>query len=568
MAEGRTRTGFKGALAHRDFRYLLGSLTTSGIGDWFYNVALVVLVLEQTNSPTWVGAATIGRLVPYVLFGTIGGALADRYGHRRVMIAADLARGALMGLLALAAILSAPVAIVIAIASLSTAAGTPFFPAVAAVTPSVVDERSLAPANGLVSTIDSVSIAVGPALGGLLLLAVPAPEISFAVNALTFLASALFLTRIRSKDPVARRAEDEEEQPLRRQLAEGLRAMTSSGGLAAIVVLNVAATLIYGQEYVLYPLVSRDLLGTGEEGVGFLFAAIGLGGVLGASLTNRASDYPRPSIILTLGSLVAATPLVTLPFVQNPVIAYVLVGIEGASFVFVDVLSTTLLQRAVRPELAARAFGILASAAFAGTVTGAVLAPVIIGSFGLRVALFTAAGILAALTLMCAPKLRTLDGASEQMRRELGPRLERLGRLDIFTGMPRPALEALAAGVLEQSVGAGDIIIREGDEPDDLFVITSGTMDVLSSGEAGGAPVKVRTLTEGDYAGEIGLIERVPRTATVLAISDGTVYRIPGQLFLDAVNQSEAQSGALSARIAGRLARTHPSYTSSSPQSP
>jgi len=564
MAEARGKSGFRGALGHRDFRLLLASLTTSGTGDWFYNVALVVLILDQTDSAAWVAAGTIGRLVPYVVFSTIGGALADRYGRRRVMIAADFLRAALMLLLTVAAILSAPIVIAIVIAFLSTAAGTPFFPAVAATTPSVVDEKSLASANALISTVDSLSIAIGPALGGLILLFGP-PEIAFAVNAVTFVASALFLSRL-TPPPEAQATEaTEESQTLRGQLVEGMKAMTSSSGVAFLVALLVAATLTYGEETVLYPLVSRDLLSTGSQGVGFIFAAIGVGGVLGASLTPRVADHPRPSIILAAGSIVAAAPLVTLPFVRVPVVAYLLVAVEGAGFIFVDVLGTTLLQRAVPPEITARVFGLLDSVAVAGMVAGALLAPIIITAFGLEAALFVAGGVLVVLTLLSFPKLRELDGAADRRMRELAPRVELLGSLDIFRPLPRQSLEALAASITEQRVASGHVLIKEGAEADDFFVIASGTMEVLSSGEWGGAPAKIRDLKGGDYAGEIGLVERIPRTATVRATSDGLVYRIRGEDFLDTVNQSPALSGPLFAGIAGRMARTHPTHSPAAP---
>src|ERR687896_425266 len=116
---GGSQGGFAGALAHKDFRYLLASLAAS------------------------VGAATIGRLLPYVFLAPIGGALADRFGPRRMMMAADLTQAALMLTLAVAAALSAPVVLAILLAFLATAAGTPFFPGVAATTPTVVDERNL-----------------------------------------------------------------------------------------------------------------------------------------------------------------------------------------------------------------------------------------------------------------------------------------------------------------------------------------------------------------------------------------------------------------------------------------
>lgn len=559
MGKEGERKGFRAALAHRDFRLLLASLTTSGIGDWFYNVALIVYILEVTNSPAWVAAAGIGRLAPYILLGSLGGVIADRYDRRKVMVAADVARALLMLALAIVVATGAPVAFAIAIAFLSTAAGTPFFPAVAAVTPSVVDEKSLAPANALITTVDSLAIAVGPALGGLLLTVAASPVVAFVVNAITFAVSALLLRRV-SRPPRVKEEKALEVVPLHRQLAEGVAAITSSTSVMLLIALILASTFIYGLEGVLYPLVSKDLLGTGAEGVGFLFAAIGVGGVLAAGLANRAVDHPRPALILTAGSLVSAAPFAFLPFTSSPWAAYVLLAIEGGSFIFIDVLATTLMQRAVRASVLARVFGILDSVAVLTTVLGAALAPLLIESWGLKVSLLVAGGILVGLTLLCVPKLFAIDRATDRRRRELAPRVELLSHLGIFEGMPRQSLEALAATVSEEAVSAGEVLIREGDDADDFFVIRSGAMEVLSSGEAGGQQEKVRDLVAGDYAGEIGLIERIPRTASVRATSDSLVYRIGGGEFVNAVRRVPSVSGALSGGIAGRLARTHPSY--------
>ncbi|HEU4488096.1 MAG TPA: MFS transporter, partial [Actinomycetota bacterium] len=323
MGRSREGTGFRAALGFKDFRLLLASLAASGIGDWFYNVALIVYVLRATgSSPAWVAAASIGRLAPYILFGSLGGAIADRYDRRRVMVAASITQALLMVALALATAAGAPVVWAIAIAFASTAAGTPFFPAVAAVTPSLVDESRLAPANALITTVDSLALALGPALGGLLLVVADSPVVAFAVNALTFGLSALLLARLETGSGPANAAENEA-VPLHRQLSEGVAAITSSISVMLLMGLMLAATFIYGEEGVLYPLVSEDLLGTGAEGVGFLFAALGAGGMLAAGAANRAVDHPRPAVFLTTGSLVSATPFLLLPFTRTPAVAYV-----------------------------------------------------------------------------------------------------------------------------------------------------------------------------------------------------------------------------------------------------
>jgi MFS family permease len=90
----------RSALRYPDFRWLLSALAVSQIGDWLYNLALVVLVYDRTHSALWAGVTTAARVVPVVVLGPLGGVLADRFDRRRIMIMCDLARMGLMVLLA------------------------------------------------------------------------------------------------------------------------------------------------------------------------------------------------------------------------------------------------------------------------------------------------------------------------------------------------------------------------------------------------------------------------------------------------------------------------------------
>lgn len=87
----------RSALRYPDFRWLLSGLAASQIGDWLYNLSLVVLVYDRTHSPLWVGVTTAARVVPVVVLGPLGGVLADRFDRRRIMIACDLGLAALLG---------------------------------------------------------------------------------------------------------------------------------------------------------------------------------------------------------------------------------------------------------------------------------------------------------------------------------------------------------------------------------------------------------------------------------------------------------------------------------------
>src|SRR4028118_119819 len=85
------RPGLTSRPKHRDFRFLMAAFTGSATGSWAYNVALVVYVFDETGSAAWVGASTIVRFVPALLFSPYGGVIAERYERVRLMTVIDLA---------------------------------------------------------------------------------------------------------------------------------------------------------------------------------------------------------------------------------------------------------------------------------------------------------------------------------------------------------------------------------------------------------------------------------------------------------------------------------------------
>lgn len=289
----------------------------------------------------------------------------------------------------------------------------------------------------------------------------------------------------------------------------------------------VAATFTYGEETVLYPLVAERLLSIGVEGVGYLFAALGAGGELASGIATALSTALGP-VSSSLWAPWSPPPLFLLLPLTKISSGRIFRGCRGGKQLHLRRSSCDdLLQRIVRAEVMAR------------------------GGF--------AGGVLIVLTLLC-PRLTVLDKEAARRRLELAPRIKFLSGLGIFAVMPRASLESLAANLTEESVAPRELVIGQGVSADDFLVVRSDRLEVLSSGETGGAQRKITDLREGDYAGEIGLVERLPRTATVRAMTSCNLYRIKGNDFLSAVNGTPALSGALFAGIAGRLARTHPSY--------
>src|SRR5215831_10018048 len=204
MAEPTARA-YRDVLAIPGARALIGASAASEIGNWLYNAALLVYVYSATRSAGWVSAATICRLVPYVLLGPFGGAVADRYSRRTVLLAGDALRMLLMAAIAATVAGAGPVALVIALTAVASAVGCAERPAAMALLPRLVGEVRLGPANALLHTVQDLGVLIGPAIGAILLTAAPA-WIAFLANGATFAVSALLISTMRRDPaPVGRR---------------------------------------------------------------------------------------------------------------------------------------------------------------------------------------------------------------------------------------------------------------------------------------------------------------------------------------------------------------------------
>src|SRR3954468_14323460 len=93
--------GYRSVLAIRDFRMLVIGSTASQVGDWLYNVALLVYVFDKTGSAAWVAAATMVRLLPFVVLGPVGGVIADRYERMQVQIICSVIQAVIMCMMTL-----------------------------------------------------------------------------------------------------------------------------------------------------------------------------------------------------------------------------------------------------------------------------------------------------------------------------------------------------------------------------------------------------------------------------------------------------------------------------------
>jgi MFS family permease len=385
----------RAALGYPAFRSLLAGLAVSQVGDWMYNLALVTLVYQRTGSALWAGVATAARVVPMVVLGPVGGVVADRFSRRGVMIACDLARLVLMLGLALVAAVHLPVVLAPVIAALATAAGTPYLPCVSAVTPKLVRGADLPGANAARSAVTAAGLIAGPALGGVLLLATGSTAVAFAVNALTFAAAAVFTLAIGDRRAFrVVRTEAARPAALFSEIADGAAALRAHPAAMRLVGADFLCSLVYGMQTVLLVLVARNA-GLGLHGYGYLFAAVGAGGLAGTSLAGRLARLPL-RVALAASLAMVGVPMLALTVAHWAPAALLLAGFTGAGAICVEVMTETGLQRMLDDEVFGRAYGLALPAAIAGIAVGSLVAPVLVSGLGLTAALFACGGVVVA----------------------------------------------------------------------------------------------------------------------------------------------------------------------------
>lgn len=559
-AEPEERSGwlsrYRSVLRHRDVRRLFGALVISSTGDWAYNTVLLAFVFERTHSLAWVGATSMVRFIPPLVFGSYGGVVAERMERIRLMVRVDLLCLIWqLGLVAVAAT-GGPTVLALAFAGVGAATGVVYGPATAATIPSLVEEDDLAAANALNATIDQLVVIVGPGIGALLLV-FGSVTAGFALNAATFLVSAVLVGSIRTRSRPVDVTEGGEAGVLR-QLSVGFRTIFELSAARTLVAYCGLVSFVYGTDTVLFMGVSAHRLGTGTHGFGYLLAGLGAGGVLLAAAVDRMAGSGRLALVITLGAVGYSLPTALLTVIHSPVLAFLLEVFRGASTLIVDVLAITSLQRAVDSDRLARVFGVFFSLMLGAITLGALITPIIVHALGLNGGLWVMSVGPTALALAGLPALLRIDRQTAERARQLAPRVERLASLGLFAGASRPILERLASGAESLRFEPETAIVREGDPADGLYVLVEGEVRVSARGEAGEQERTIRTMQAPSYFGEIGVLEQIPRTATVTALTACRCERIAAETLLEALTASPPSSSMMeSAR--SRLAVTHPS---------
>jgi MFS family permease len=304
---------------------------------------------------------------------------------------------------------------------------------------------------------------------------------------------------------------------------------------------------VIGGVNVLTVVIAVDVLNAGESGTGFLQAATGVGGVV-AGISGGALLARRLSVPLMIGGVVGGIGLAWLALSGGLVMAMIAIGVAVAGLLLLEVVNTTMIQRIVPDELRGRAMGVLQTSSAIVYSLGSLLMPILASLFGVPFVL-AAAGVIvvagvggALLLLETRPAPPPID-----------PIRLRLLDQEIFAGLPPARIEAAARRLVAVPVAAGDVVVRQGDVADRFYLVDAGTLRVTQDRD--GVETELRELGPGALFGEIGLLQDVPRTATVTATTPGVLYALDADAFAELVGSGPGLSSRLLDLYRGALTR-------------
>jgi MFS family permease len=367
----------------RSFRWLLASSVISNVGDGIALAAGPLLVASLTRDPLLVSMTLLAQQLPNLLFGLPAGAIADRFDRRRIIAGVNLARAAVLAVLA-ATVVSGTVSIAIVLLTLFLLGTAEIFADVSSssLVPRVVPRAHLGIANARLSgSFLLTNLLLGPPIGAFLFgvgMALP-----FAVNAACFALGAVLVTRVVTDvaDLAAERVG--KRSSLRTEIAEGVRWLLAHPPMRTLALTIVAFNVTYGAAWSVLVLYAGERLGMSSVGFGLLTTAIAIGGILGTTAYGGLERRFSLANIMRVGLLIETLTHLTLALTTSAAAALVTMVVFGAHATVWGTTSTVVRQRAVPDELLGRVTGVYTVGVIGGIVIGTPIGGLLAREFGI-----------------------------------------------------------------------------------------------------------------------------------------------------------------------------------------
>lgn len=504
--------------------FLVDGISMVGLSVWAF----------RHDGTSAVGVVGVARLLPGAIALPFGAWAADRFSRRRVVSIVFLAVTSAQAATAVALAADAPALVIYLLVAFNSVAGTPYRPAHLALAPLAArSPAELVAMNVTAGTMEGLVTFVGPALAALLLLGGD-PWVVLAVSALAALGGLFAVSGINiTIDPSKAMRRSRDRRSANRPgdaLMGGLVELRANVDMAVLVGCFVAQLFVRGILGVLIVSVSFDLIDLDSSGVGWLAAAMGIGGIVGSMYAVTLTGHRRLARPFALALVLWGFPIAVIGLLPHTAVAVVALLTVGLGNAILDVAGFTLIQRLGIDRTLGRVFGVLYTFGIAMGGLGSLAAPPMISWLGLRTVLIIVGLILPLIALALLPRFRSIDERSEPVPEVLSL----LTRVALLSPLPPITLEKLAARSAKVDVASGTVVIAEGERGDLFYVIEEGEVDVSHAGR------RQSTLGPGDQFGEIALLRDSPRTATVVATRPTTFVTIDGRDFVDAVSSSDA----------------------------
>jgi MFS family permease len=333
---------------HRDYRRLFMGTLVSTLGAQLTVVAVPFQVYRQTHSSLQVGAVSLAQLVPLIIGALAGGTVGDAIDRRTMMWITGAALALTSAALALNALAAHPALWLIYVVSALTGALIGFSnTARAASSATLVGPHHQPAAAALTQIVFQLGTVVGPAVSGLLIATVGLSWV-YGLDAITYVISVMFIRSMAAIPPVPGAT-----RPGLASVAEGVRFLKGNHSLQGIYIIDLNA-MVFGMPRALFPALALGPLHAGVRGVGYLFAAPGVGALLGSVGSGWVAHVRRQGLAVLVAVVVWGTAITVFGFVHVLGVALVLLAAAGWADVVSAVLRNTILQTTVTEEFRSR----------------------------------------------------------------------------------------------------------------------------------------------------------------------------------------------------------------------
>lgn len=389
----------------RDFRLIFASGMITYLGSMVTYVAIPFQVAQLTGSFIAVGLIGLAELVPLIVFGLYGGALADVVDRRIMVIATEVALGLLIAVLLINSLAATPqVWVLYFVAMLMAAVDGLQRPSLEAMIPRVVAHDQLAAASALTSLRWQVGSILGPAIGGLLL-SVGGAAAAYGVDVVTFAMSILLLWRLRS----IRVEGAGEERASLRHIGEGLRYAWSRKDLLGTYAIDLVA-MVFAFPYAIFPFLAEDLGGAWT--LGLLYAAPAVGALVVSLTSGWTAHVHRHGRAIVLAAMAWGAAIALVGAWDVLPLVLVFLAVAGGADMVSGIFRGTMWNQTIPDDVRGRLAGIELLSYSVGPLLGQLRASTAASLTSLRMS-FVSGGVLCVigvgLTAIALPSLWRYD---------------------------------------------------------------------------------------------------------------------------------------------------------------